>query len=227
MAVEIQYAALVASAGEGLKTAAIILGLIFGFVLPAVAVLWFARFNIKCKYKKLYGDGKGGFKLSDKEYNTAFCYSDKTKTQWSCRADNLGFSKRTHKPFDARYIYGGNKVYAVQLPTGEFVPSEWVIQQGEQKQVVASLNVVPQHLRAWQSLEHQKITSEWRDTKRETQAMVMFIVACVAGVAIAAGSMYFAYKFGSPSLATIQQNTDAINNLAQAMAGKVTPIAPR
>jgi hypothetical protein len=57
--------------------------------------------------------------------------------------------------------------------------------------------------------------------------MVMFIVACVAGVAIAAGSMYFAYKFGSPSLTTISQNTNAINNLAQAMAGKVTPIAPR
>jgi hypothetical protein len=80
-------------------------------------------------------------------------------------------------------------------------------------------------LREWQSLEHQKVANEFRDNKKETQAVIIFIVACVAAALIDLGALYFAYKIMQPSAGALVGNTNALNNLAQAITGKLTATA--
>lgn len=179
-------------------------------ILFFVAVFVYTGYNIKVDVFSLYGSGKeDAFSLSKPKKNRF--KKIKKGTYWKSLYPL--FNSKEMEPFDSKYIYPGNKVYAFKL-NDELIPGEIKINYSGD-QLRAELNPVPHSVRNWQSLMHRKNNFEfaqhnfWEDNK----ALIITLAAVVVCCALGGFTVYLTYKFAGGGTTAINSLASAINNM--------------
>jgi len=179
-----------------------------------LGAMWFIwrmfTFKIAATIFPLYGSSQDGtFAIGKPKYNRIKW----TKDRMAWVAMKPWLNNKEREPFDAEYIYPGNKVYIYEL-NDEWIPGR--INVGlDEEQIRASISPVPIYIRNWQSHIHKKHAEEfaklnfWNENKSLMTAMVVSIV-CLVVVGV---TVYFTYKFAGGGTAAMSKLTDAITNM--------------
>ena len=174
------------------------------------AVYYFMSFPIKVTLIPLYGSGGKGELAVGKQKTNRYKWNN-GRTAW-LQMFPL-FSRREIEPFDAKYLYPGNRVYAFKLGD-DVIPGCLNISVGENKKIQSEINPVPHAVRAWQSLQYKKNAEEfskksfWDENKYFILGVITVAICC--GIALA--TVWLTYKYAGSGRADIQMLTDAIKN---------------
>ena len=187
-------------------------------ILAMFTAYYFLSFNIKATVYPLYGSSKDGIfavqqpktnKVKWIKHNTAW------RKQWPL------FNNKDIEPFDAEYIYPGNRIVAFEL-NKEWIPGRINVKQGESG-LRAEINPVSYAMRNWQCLQYKQNAVEysnpgWWDENKNFILGILTVAICIAGMLAA---IYFTYKYLAPGRADIQAFTAALRT-----AGTIPAIGP-
>jgi len=136
---------------------------------------------------------------------------NKTKTAW--KALFPLFSKKEIEPFDPKFRYAGNRIFAFKLGA-EYIPACINIDQDENKNIAAQINPKPMFVRNWQSQEHKKNAEEFakNDWWSDNKFFVITIVIIGFNLALCAATIYFTYKFVGGESGSIDALSSAISS---------------
>lgn len=153
---------------------------------------YYISFPYKVTVFPLYGSGKDGvFSIGRPKKNRVKWI--KNKTAWKKMYPLL--SRKEIEPFDSEYIYPGKRIYAFEL-NGEWSPGRINIQQTEE-QLRAEINIVPYHIRNWQSMQHKRHAMEFSGNSFWDENKALFIgmivsLGCLIAVCV---TIYFVVTY--------------------------------
>ena len=185
-----------------------------GLAIVAVMVaayFWFT-YSISATVFELYGSGKDGAFAFSKPKMNKFKWI-RNRSAWKPLFPLM--NKDEVEPFDAEYIYPGNKVFAFKL-NNEYFPGRVNINLSEDE-IRAEVNPVPYYIRNWQSLQHKKNAVEfsehnfWEDNKYFFM-VVLTAVVCLTGVCV---TIWLTYKYAGAGRADIQSLTNALKGVVE------------
>lgn len=158
------------------------------------------------------GDASGGYSIGERKKNKV--HTNQMKEEWTLLKP--WFKGKTIEPFESKYIYPGNKVYAYKLQ-GEYFPAKINFVEGKG----LTLDPVPSYIRRWQNNKHREINIElskdnWWDQNKELIMTMATVFICMTTVAVVT---YFTYKFVTGESTAIEGLTQAIKGLG----GSVKP----
>ena len=181
----------------------------------AFGVFHFLKFNFPVDVYHLYGSGESKkLSVGKKKYNR-FKWN-KSKTSWIPMLPL--FTRKEVEPFDAKYIYPGNRLIAFKLGD-QYLPGCLDIDVNEDG-VLNQINPVPHYIRNWQSMEHKKNAEEfakkgfWEENKYFIMIMVT-VAFCVTGTCL---MVYMTYRYAAGG----RIDTAAINGLTETLKGLTT-----
>lgn len=181
-------------------------------VLLAAVILggiWFAYYYFSFKYDLTVFPLKGGVQ------GYAIDKPKKNRLRWTKRRTSWQpmwplFTGRRLEPFDDKYVYPGNKVFAYEL-NGELIPANIATLTGEGEKVISP---VPHYIRNWQSIERKRNEMEfaqhnfWADNK----GLIFTLLAVVACCILCGVTVYITYQFAAGGTASMDRLSAAIQN---------------
>jgi hypothetical protein len=190
----------------------------WGLIIIAVLALFFVVyyfFSFKYKVFEIPIVGSGtdqGFSVGKTKTNR-FKWN-RRKMAW--RPMKPYFNKIEIEPFDERYIYHGNVIYAFKL--GEhYIPGCVSINRMEDAALQAEINPVPYYIRNWQSMKHKQHEMEFakHDWWSDNKAIVYMLITVAACLGLAGLTVYLTFQFAAPSAAEMGDLANAIRGLGE------------
>ena len=191
-----------------------------GYLLFAVIMgvgcwgfFYYNQFKIKMTYWPIFGNGKDSYTI-DKPKKMRFKLN-KSRTAWQ-----LFGKKRTIEPFNAKYIYPGNNVYAFKYGDN-FLPVKMnfgSMQEGDGK---SSIEPVPYYVKNWQlqELKQNEIEFSKKDFWSENKTLIVIMVVGIGCLGLCAITVYYCLRTASGSADNIVTLTNAVRTLSTKVGG--------
>lgn len=205
----LDWATVVTGASGVLKTVLYWTGyVIFAGVMGVACYVfyYYNQFKIKMTYWPIYGNAQDGYSV-DKPKKARFKFS-KDRTAWQ-----LPFKKKTVEPFDSKYIYPGNNVYAFKYGDS-YLPAK--MNFGE---TVKTIEPVPYYVKNWQLLELKQNELEFqkKDFWTQNKTMIVTLLVALGCLGLCAITVYYCLKTASGVGSELQGVGVSVKNLAATM----------
>jgi len=210
------FEAITSGASGFLQTAMYWAGYLVFAVLIGVgcwAFYYYNQFKIKMTYWPIFGNGRDSYTI-DKPKKTRF-KMNKTRTAWQ-----LFGKKRTIEPFDAKFIYPGNNVYAFKYGDN-YLPVRMNFGNLEDKDAVSDIEPVPYYVKNWQlqELKQNEIEFSKKDFWSQNKTLIVTMVVAIGCLGLCAVTVYYCLKTATGGADNISQLTGAVRVLTSKVGG--------
>lgn len=154
-------------------------------------------------YWEVYGNGQDGYSV-DKPKKIRLRFS-KDRTSWQ-----MPMKKKVIEPFDSKYMYPGNNVYAFKYGDN-YLPARMNFNETNK-----NIEPVPYYVKNWHLIELKQNEIEFAKKDFWTQNKTMIVTLCVAlgCLGLCAVTVYYCLKTASGTAAELQGVKSSLSNLA-------------
>lgn len=190
----------------------------WGFMLLFVAFAMFfiyhvTSYKIKATVLTLTGSGVTESKYTIGTIKTNRFRWNRNKTAWIALYPL--FNKKEIEPFESKFIYHKNHVFAFSLPDGSFIPGNASLDSKEGQSLEMSINPIPKYLRRGEEVEmlndemQYNVKSGWDKYGNVVTIMVAGLICLV----MVLGTVYFTYKFSAGGVDAMSRLSASIDRL--------------
>lgn len=210
------FEAITSGASGFLKTFIYWAGYLVFALIMGVACFFFyyySQFKIKMTYWPIFGNAQDGYSV-DKPKKSRFKFS-KNNTSWS-----MPFNKKTVEPFDSKYIYPGNNVYAFKYGDN-YLPAKMNFEDVNKDGVINTIEPVPYYVKNWQLLELKQNEIEFskKDFWSQNKTLIVTMFVAIGCLGLTAITVYYCLKTASSTAHEIQAVGNSFKQVVQTMGG--------